>query len=116
MLNNNLSIVQSYYTEMSQKNRAGLEKYLHSNVHFKGPLAEITGKAGVLEAIQKLMSHFNTLTIRKLFSKENQVMIVYDFDFPKPVGTCSTAALIDVDDGLIRKIELFFDARPFGAF
>lgn len=111
MLENNLSIARAYYTEMSQKNMAGLEKYLHADVHFKGPLAEVHGKAAMLEAAVKFISLFKTLEMRTLCHSENQVMVVYDVDFPEPIGATPTAALLDVHNGLITKIELFFDAR-----
>jgi len=40
-------------------------------------------------------------------------MLVYDLDFPAPVGKLPTAGLITFQDGLIAKIELFCDGRPF---
>lgn len=111
MLETNLSIARAYYTEVSQKNIAGLEKYLHTDVHFKGPLAEVHGKAALLEAAVKFISFFKTLEIRTLCGSENQAVVVYDVDFPEPIGVIPTAALLDVHNGLITKIEIFFDAR-----
>jgi hypothetical protein len=40
-------------------------------------------------------------------------MVVYDLDCPEPVGPFSSSALMTFENGLITKIELFYDARPF---
>jgi hypothetical protein len=40
-------------------------------------------------------------------------MIVYDLDCQAPIGNFRVAALMDIRNGLIEKIELFYDARPF---
>jgi hypothetical protein len=42
-------------------------------------------------------------------------MFAYDFVCRDPIGVCRTAELVRFQDGLIRDIELFFDARPFEA-
>lgn len=113
-LESNLVIAENYYKLFAEKNIEGMAKYLHPDVQFTAPLAKMTGKDLVLEAARKLASLFNKLSIGAKFSAENQVMVVYDFDFPDPIGNVPTAALLIVQDGLIIKIELFYDARPFG--
>ena len=40
-------------------------------------------------------------------------MIAYDFLCSAPIGNCRTAELVTLEDGLIRDVELFYDARPF---
>ena len=40
-------------------------------------------------------------------------MLAYDVDFPAPIGNIPSAVLLNLEEGLISKIELFFDARPF---
>ncbi len=109
----NVAIAEAYYTAMSQKNIAGLEKYLHPEVHFIGPIQETMGKALFLEGVKRFVSSFKTLTIRATCGARNQVMLAYDVDFPDPIGSCRTASLLTFQEGLIIKIELFFDARPF---
>jgi len=44
MNNTNLSIAESYYSEMLAKNIEGMEKYLHPNVSLVAPLAQDHGK------------------------------------------------------------------------
>jgi hypothetical protein len=40
-------------------------------------------------------------------------MVAYDVDFGEPIGICRSAVMMTFNDGLITRIELFYDARPF---
>ncbi|HXF28255.1 MAG TPA: nuclear transport factor 2 family protein [Chlamydiales bacterium] len=101
----------AYYTEMSRKNLAGMEKHLHPDVQFSSPVMQLKGKDAVLEAASRLVTFFKTLTIRANFGTEKQAMLAIDIDFPAPIGNLPSAALLTCNDGLISRIELFFDPR-----
>lgn len=114
----NETLAEAYYIAMGQKNPAGMEKHLHSNVQFISPFAQLQGKESVIDAAKKFMALFQTLTIRTKFSSNDfdsndQVMVVYDVAFPAPIGNIPTAALLTFQEERITKIELFFDGRPF---
>ena len=113
MNKNNVNIAKAYYGAMSKKNINDVEKYLHADVQFSAPLAKVTGKKTFLESITKFISFFKTLTIRAQFGSDDQAIVVYDVDFPAPIGMVPTVALMNIQNGLITKIELFYDARPF---
>ena len=113
MSETNLASAEAYYKAMNNKDLSDLAQYLHPDVRFLGPLAEIIGKEPVLEAAKQFMHLFNSLTIRAKFSSGNQVMLVYDLDCPAPIGSCRIAALMTFGGSLIARIELFFDASPF---
>lgn len=109
----NLETADAYYTEMGKKNIEALAKYLHPNVQFKSPVAKAVGKEALLEATKSFMNLFSALTIRSKFGAGDQAMVVYDVEFPAPFGMIPTSVLLTFQEGLIAKIELFFDARPF---
>ena len=113
MVENNVVSAVAYYQAMSEKNLSEVAKYLHPNVKFNSPLAQLIGKEAVLDAIKKLTTFFKTLKIRAQFGSGDQAIIVYDIHFPAPLGNSPATALMTFQDGLISKIELFFDARPF---
>lgn len=113
MINKNIAIAEAYYTAMNEKNSAEMSKYLHPNVQFSTPLAKLSGKEAVLDAATRFSTFFTKLTIRAQFGSEDQAMIAYDVEFPKPIGTVPTAVLMTFEDGLIAKYQLFYDARPF---
>ena len=113
MYKDTMTIAQAYYTAMAKRNVADLENFLDENVLFSAPLATVTGKHAFVETLQKFVIFFTKLTIRSTFGSQNQAMVVYTLDFPGSIGKVETAALLNIKDGLIIKIELFYDARPF---
>jgi hypothetical protein len=106
------TIAKTYYTAVSKKNIENVEKYLHPNIQFISPLAELTGKEAFIEATKKYIAFFNTLKIRTVCGSTDQAMVVYDVDLPS-LGKLPTAVLMTFQEELITKIELFFDARRF---
>lgn len=114
MTEKNLKTAEDYYKAMHNKDLSAMGTYLHPDVCFLGPLASITGKAAVLEGAKNVLQLFKNLVIRAKCCSEDKVMLAYDLECPEPFGTLRVAALMTFKDDLISKIELFFDARPFG--
>lgn len=114
MTQKNLAIAKAFYTAISEKNIEVMEKYVHPDIHFSAPLAKLQGKDAYLEALKGFASFFKTLTIRAIFGEGDEVVVIYDVDFPAPIGKVASVALMTFQEGLITRIELFYDARPFG--
>lgn len=114
MNQNNVAIAKAFYTAMSEKNIGTMEKYVHPDIQFTAPLAKLQGKEAYLEALKGFTAFLKTLTLRAAFAEGDQAVVVYDVDFPVPVGKVASVALMTFQEGLITKIELFYDARPFG--
>jgi ketosteroid isomerase-like protein len=113
MSEKNVATAVAYYEAMNNKDLSALGKYLHPEARLIGPLADITGKDAVLNSVKHLITLFNKLTIRAQFGAGDRVMLVYDIDFPAPIGVSRAAVFLTFQDGLIIRYELFFDARPF---
>lgn len=113
MEKNNLERAEEYYTLVGEKNLEGIKKYLDDDVEFYGPLATLKGKKAIIEANSNFMKMFHSLKIRSKFSSGNQAMIVYDVDVPGIAKNFPGASLLTFRDGLIVKIELFYDGSPF---
>lgn len=103
---------EAYYTNMAEKNIEGIKKYLHQDVEFFGPLSTFKGKEAVSESIAGFMNIFKTLEIQEAFGSDNQAAVVYIVKFEKIPDTPSVAWL-QFKDGLITRIQLFFDASAF---
>ncbi len=110
---NAAAIAKAYYEALRNKTVSEIDQYLHADIRFIGPLAELKGKEAILDAARKFSLAFTQLTVRASFSSEYQVMTVYDLECPAPIGHVRAAALMDIHKGLIERIELFYDARPF---
>jgi hypothetical protein len=109
----NLALVETYYHHMLQKDFDAMAKCLHPEVLFIGPLAEMSGKKAVIEAAKNLTQILSNIEIRAKFSSDNQIILAYDFIFPDPIGQLRAAVLMEFEDQLISKIELFYDGKPF---
>ena len=113
MIKNNVKIAKEYCTFMGEKNLEKIATYLHPDVEFLGPLSEVKGKEKYCETLIGFMSFFKNYHVRAICASEDQVMLAYDVEFFEPAITTRTAALLTIQEGLIVRIELFFDARPF---
>ena len=105
----------SYLDAWSRKDIDGIAVHLHPDVHFKGPMQELNGREAVLASSKRMFPLLDRLDVRAQFVAGDRAMFVYDFVCRDPIGVCRTAELVRFQDGLIRDIELFFDARPFEA-
>jgi hypothetical protein len=108
-----MNIGEAYYKAVGEKNLEKAEQFLHPDVEMIGPLSKVSGKKEFVDAVKRFLDLFTTLTIRAKFDSENQAMIVYELNCPAPFGTFSAAVLLTIQDDLIKKFELIFDARPF---
>ena len=106
-------IAETFYNAMSKKNINVLEQYVHPDVQFITPMAKLHGKQAYLEAVKNFGAFFQSLTIRATFGEGDQAMVVYDTNFPTPIGKLPGAALMSFQGGLISRIELFHDTSPF---
>lgn len=111
--NNNVTTARTFYTLMGERKVADMGQHVHPEVHFIAPFSQMKGKEAYLEAVKKFCSEFKTLTIRAILGAGDQVVLVYDLGFPAPIGNIPSASLMTFQQGLIAKIELFYDSHPF---
>ena len=108
-----LERAESYYRAIIAKDFDKMAGYLHDDVHFIGPLAEMRGKNSVFTAEKHFAETLQDIQIRSKFSSGNQIMFAYDRVAPECIGKSRVAVLMEFTDGLISTIELFYDARSF---
>lgn len=113
MHTNHMKLAEEYYTLVGEKNVEGIKKYLHRDVEFYGPLATLKGKEAVIGMTSGFMERIKSLKIQASFASGDQAMIVYESDIPGISSHFPGASLMSFRDGLIVKIQLFFDASPF---
>lgn len=104
---------ESYYAAMLRHDFAHMASFLHPQVVLISPLAEVHGKENVTLAASKLGQILEKIDIRASFSNDRQAMLAYDFFFPGAIGKLRASVLMDFTEGLISRIELFYDGRPF---
>lgn len=107
------ALAEAYYKALNDKNLSEVGRYLHPQIQFVSPMAELSGQPSALEAMKRFAGMARSIKIRAKFGNENQAMVAYDVDFGEPIGMCRSATLMTFHDGLIARIETFYDARPF---
>jgi hypothetical protein len=113
MEENNVMRAVEYYTLLGEKKVEAIKQYLDANVEFKGPLAALRGREAVIMATSNFIKSFKSLKIRAKFGTGSQAMIVYEVDIPDIAKDFPGASLLTFKEGLIMKIELFYDGSRF---
>jgi len=113
MAEKNVETGLAYYKAFSDKDPDGIAQHLDAAVELRSPMAENDGRDAVVEAAKRLMGLIVSLEVRATFSEGERVVIIYDLQCSAPVGLVRTAAFMTFREGLISRIELFFDGRPF---
>src|SRR5689334_11973461 len=114
MSEKNVALAVAYYTALGEKNIEAVKAYLHPDIQFTDPQEKIIGREAVLKAAKGFTSVFKALTIRAKLRSEDQVMIVYDVEIPGLAKKLHAASLLSFREGLISKIELFYDSKGLG--
>lgn len=109
----NVAIAETYYKAWGEKAFAKMEKFLDPKVQLITPLEKevVIGKEAIVEKLKKGAAFFKTLTIRAKFGSGNQTMLVIDLEFPGSSEKMRSASLMTFQNGLITRIELFFDTK-----
>lgn len=111
MKRDTIAAATAYYTALSRKNLPEVKACLHPNVQFSDPQETLIGREAVLRAAQGFTGVFKSLTIRTQFGTEEQAMIVYEVEIPGLSQKLQAASLLSFQEGLISKIELFYDSK-----
>jgi hypothetical protein len=110
---NNLKTATSYYTAMNDRDFDIMSSYVHPEVTCISPLDTINTRDVVVAAAKNFANFFKTITIKEEFSSENKVALLLETSCPEPVGCFRSTSVLSFENGLISKIELFYDPRPF---
>ena len=113
MREKNGEIGESYYRLVGEKNIDAIGKFLDAHVELLSPLATVKGKEEVVRATANFMKSFDSLRIKAKFGNDEQAMIVYDTDIPGIANNFPGASLLSIRDGLITRIQLFYDGSRF---
>ena len=93
-----MSLASSYYNAMLAKDFDKMAGYLHDNVHFIGPLAEMQGKEPIVTSAKNFGGILQDIQIRSRFAAGDQIMFAYDMVVPAPIGKFRAAVLMEFTD------------------
>ena len=104
-----------YFDHWSKKEYQDSARYLDENLSFKGPIDTFNNSKDYLQAISRLAPIVVEVRKKKTFVDGKDACFVYDLVTSTPAGTVPCAEWIHSDQGKVKSIQVFFDARPFAA-
>ena len=113
MASNIVKVAQAYLEAWQKRDAEGIAKQVHPEVQFVGPIAQTKGKEAYISGATRMFPLLKEIKVHTKFFDEDKALFTYDFVCVDPIGACRTAELITIKDGLVARVELFFDARPF---
>ena len=108
-------IALKYFDHWSRKDYQGSARYLDENLSFQGPIDTFNNAQDYIKSIARLALIITEVRKKKTFVDEKDVCVLYDLVTNTPVGTVPCAEWIHADQGKVKSIQVFFDARPFAA-
>jgi ketosteroid isomerase-like protein len=108
---NAAALAEQYYKQVGKKNIEEVKKFFHPDVELFGPLATLKGKEAVTQATINFMNLIESLNVRAAFGLGHQAMIVHDSDIPGIAKGFPGAVLLSFQEGLIIRLELFYDSK-----
>ena len=103
-----------YFEHWSKKDYQGSAQYLDDNLSFKGPIDTFNNSRDYVQAISRLATIVTRVRKKKTFLDGKDALFVYDLE-TTVAGTVPCAEWIHSDNGKVKSIQVFFDARPFAA-
>ena len=103
-----------YFEHWSKKEYQASAHYLDDNLSFKGPIDTFNNSKDYLQAINRLASIVVEVRRKKTFLYGKDACFVYDL-VTTVAGSVPCAEWIHSDNGKVKSIQVFFDARPFAA-
>jgi hypothetical protein len=108
-------VALKYFDHWARKEYDASARYLDENLSFTGPIDKFNNAHDYVESIRRLAQIVTRVHKRKTFVDGNDCCFVYDLATNTPAGTVPCAEWIHIENGKVKSIEVFFDARPFAA-
>ena len=108
-----LETVALYYDAWQNKRGDFSEVPLAEDFEFAGPVASFNSAGGYRAMAREAGHAVTSFEVRRQFVDGNSVCSIVDWEMALPgVGRMTAAELLEVDDGVIVRGELIYDAEP----
>lgn len=104
-------LAEIYFDAWLTESFETLEKSVHHDVTFAGPLATLQGRDDVIGGLKGLASATTGISVRKRLSSETDVITWFTLDVKGAPGN-EVTNWCEVVDGKIAHVHVTFDPRP----
>ena len=106
-------IAEDYYKALGKKDIHLVKTFLHPEIVFSDPQESVSGKDNVLDAAERFSHIFTSMDVRSVFEKEDEAAVIYNVNISGLKNPLKAVSHLSFKDGLISKIELFYDMSGF---
>ena len=102
-----------YYDAWQNKHGDFSEVPLADDFEFSGPVASFDSAEGYREMAREAGQAVTTFDVRRQFVDGNTICSIIDWEMAMPgLGRMTSAELLEVENGVIVRGELIYDAEP----
>ena len=110
------SIVRKFLDALGTKDFETLRGLIDEGVSFRGPLDAHEDAASFIAAMRNSGPMIERVNVIKVFVDGSDVCAIFEFVTNQPsIGATPCAEWYRVEEGKIKSMKLFFDARPYEA-
>jgi len=104
-----------YLDAVAKQQYTRLEGLLAPDLAFRGPSMTRTSAADFIAALKRLGAIHVRTDVRRVFTDEDEVCVIYDFVTDTTAGALPTIEWLRFDGQRIRSIDLYYDRLPWQA-
>ena len=107
------SIALAYIQACGHKDLDAVARLLDPDVRFTGPGNALTGAAAYLAVLRRLGPVWERSDVKKSFADGPSVCVIYDFVTTTAAGAVPIVEWLEITQGRIVSVTLFFDRITF---
>lgn len=112
MSNHPEAVALAYLDAVSTKRLDALDSLIAHDVKFVGPAMTMTGRDGLVGALRRISAVQVRNDVKRVFSEGKEVCVIYDL-VTDTVGVHPTIEWLEIEEGRIQSIRLFYDQLPW---
>jgi ketosteroid isomerase-like protein len=106
------AIALAYLDAVSTKQLDRLDTLIAPQVRFVGPAMTMTGRDALVAALRRISAVHVRNDLKRMFSDGDEVCVIYDL-VTDTIGAVPTIEWLEIEDGRIASIHLYYDQLPW---
>ncbi|MEO8549215.1 MAG: nuclear transport factor 2 family protein [Kofleriaceae bacterium] len=113
MTNDPKTVALAYIAACGRRDLDAVAPLLASDVRFVGPNGGLEGATPYLAALRRIGPIWRGSEVKKVFTDGPEVCVLYDFVTDSEAGAVPIVEWLQVEDGRIASVRLYFDRVAF---
>ncbi len=105
-------IALAYLNAVSTKQLDQLDAIVSPDVRFVGPARTMSGRDNLVQALRRISAIHVRNDVKRVFADGDEVCVIYDL-VTDTIGALATIEWLQINDGRIQSIHLYYDQLPW---